>query len=193
MTPPSYLCLSVAVNISVHASNIKLARHSRNALCRTRLSSAVSSATTVGTADRSGPGCLTRRTTVCVKVFRPCERTVLMASLHDPLTLPCGLALPNRIMKAALSEVLGDTHNAPDARLERLYTSWSRGGYGLIVTGNVMVDGTQFGRAGQRRHRRRAPPRCAVALGRHHQRDRYPAPGAAQSPWAPGKSICVRA
>jgi 2,4-dienoyl-CoA reductase-like NADH-dependent reductase (Old Yellow Enzyme family) len=71
-----------------------------------------------------------------------------MPSLHDPLTLPCGLVLPNRIMKAALSEALAGRHHAPDERLERLYTSWSRGGYGLIVTGNVMIDGRQLGEPG---------------------------------------------
>ena len=71
-----------------------------------------------------------------------------MTSLHDPLTLPCGQVLPNRIMKAALSEGLGDKQNSPDERLERLYTSWSQGGYGLIVTGNVMVDRTQLGEPG---------------------------------------------
>jgi 2,4-dienoyl-CoA reductase-like NADH-dependent reductase (Old Yellow Enzyme family) len=71
-----------------------------------------------------------------------------MTSLHDPLTLPCGQVLPNRIMKAALSEGLGDKKNSPDERLERLYTSWSEGGYGLIITGNVMVDRTQLGEPG---------------------------------------------
>jgi 2,4-dienoyl-CoA reductase-like NADH-dependent reductase (Old Yellow Enzyme family) len=71
-----------------------------------------------------------------------------MTSLHDPLKLPCGLVLPNRIMKAALSEGLGDKRNAPDERIERLYTAWSRGGYGLVVTGNVMVDRTQLGEPG---------------------------------------------
>lgn len=71
-----------------------------------------------------------------------------MPSLHDPLTLPCGLTLPNRIMKAALSEGLADRDHAPDVRLQRLYTSWSNGGYGLIVTGNVMVDKRQLGEAG---------------------------------------------
>ena len=71
-----------------------------------------------------------------------------MTSLHDPLPLPCGQVLPNRIMKAALSEGLGDKQNSPDERLERLYTSWSQGGYGLIVTGNVMVDRTQLGEPG---------------------------------------------
>jgi 2,4-dienoyl-CoA reductase-like NADH-dependent reductase (Old Yellow Enzyme family) len=71
-----------------------------------------------------------------------------MTALHDPLTLPCGQVLPNRIMKSALSEALGTRSNAPDDRLERLYTTWGRGGYGLLVTGNVMVDRTQLGEPG---------------------------------------------
>ena len=68
-----------------------------------------------------------------------------MTSLHDPLQLPCGQVLPNRIMKAAMSEALADPGNSPGARLERLYRRWSQGGYGLLVTGNVMVDRTQLG------------------------------------------------
>jgi 2,4-dienoyl-CoA reductase-like NADH-dependent reductase (Old Yellow Enzyme family) len=51
-------------------------------------------------------------------------------------------------MKAALSEGLGGRRNAPDERIERLYTAWSRGGYGLIVTGNAMIDRTQLGEPG---------------------------------------------
>ena len=38
--------------------------------------------------------------------------------------------------------------NSPDTRLERLYRRWSQGGYGLLVTGNVMVDRTQLGEPG---------------------------------------------
>lgn len=71
-----------------------------------------------------------------------------MTSLNDPLTLPCGLVLPNRIMKAALSEGLAGRDHAPDERLERLFSTWSRGGYGLIITGNVMIDGSQLGEPG---------------------------------------------
>lgn len=71
-----------------------------------------------------------------------------MTSLHDPLALPNGQLLPNRIMKSALSEALGDKRNAPDGRLERLYTTWSQGGYGLLITGNVMVDRRQLGEPG---------------------------------------------
>ena len=55
---------------------------------------------------------------------------------------------PTGSKKAALSEALADKQNAPDGRLEQLYTSWSQGGYGLIVTGNVMVDRRQLGEPG---------------------------------------------
>jgi 2,4-dienoyl-CoA reductase-like NADH-dependent reductase (Old Yellow Enzyme family) len=76
------------------------------------------------------------------------KRNVPVASLHDPLELPCGQVLPNRIMKSALSEALGDRRNSPDGRLERLYRTWGDGGYGLLITGNVMVDRTQLGEPG---------------------------------------------
>lgn len=71
-----------------------------------------------------------------------------MSSLHEPLQLPNGSILPNRIMKAAMSEALGDGQHSPDDRLERLYRRWSNGGFGLLVTGNVMVDRTQLGEPG---------------------------------------------
>ena len=71
-----------------------------------------------------------------------------MTTLHEPLMLPNGQVLPNRIMKAALSEALADRQNAPDHRLVQLYRTWSEGGYGLIITGNVMVDRTQLGEPG---------------------------------------------
>ena len=40
-----------------------------------------------------------------------------MTSPHDPLPLPCGQVLPNRLMKAAMSEALADSAHSPDARL----------------------------------------------------------------------------
>ncbi|MGB2948959.1 MAG: nitroreductase family deazaflavin-dependent oxidoreductase [Rhodococcus sp. (in: high G+C Gram-positive bacteria)] len=69
-------------------------------------------------------------------------------TLATPLTLECGQTLPNRLMKAALSEGLGTASHAPDARLERLYAQWGSGGYGLVVTGNVMVDRRHIGEPG---------------------------------------------
>lgn len=71
-----------------------------------------------------------------------------MASLADPLDLPSGVRLPNRIAKAALSEALGDADNSPDERLVTLYRRWALGGYGLLVTGNVMVDRRHLGEPG---------------------------------------------
>lgn len=71
-----------------------------------------------------------------------------MTTLDSPLTLPNGQVLPNRLMKSALSEALGDKTNAPDERLRRLYSTWSQGGYGLMITGNVMVDRGQLGEPG---------------------------------------------
>lgn len=71
-----------------------------------------------------------------------------MTQLYEPLRLPSGFVLPNRIMKAAMSEALADARHRPDERLIRLYERWSRGGYGLLITGNVMVDRSQLGEPG---------------------------------------------
>lgn len=70
------------------------------------------------------------------------------APLREPLTLPCGQVLPNRFMKSALSEALGSPDGAPNERLDRLFMTWAAGGYGLIVTGNVMIDRRHLGEAG---------------------------------------------
>ncbi|HEY9316069.1 nitroreductase/quinone reductase family protein [Williamsia sp.] len=69
-------------------------------------------------------------------------------SLSSPLNLPCGQVISNRIMKSALSEGLGTSGHGPDIRLERLYSRWASGGYGLVVTGNVMVDREHLGEPG---------------------------------------------
>jgi 2,4-dienoyl-CoA reductase-like NADH-dependent reductase (Old Yellow Enzyme family) len=61
--------------------------------------------------------------------------------LSDPLTLPCGAMLSNRIAKAAMSEHLGTPKQSPGRGLSRLYERWSAGGAGLLITGNVMIDG----------------------------------------------------
>ena len=70
-----------------------------------------------------------------------------MTYLHDPLPLPCGQVLPNRMMKAAMSEALSDPGNSPDDR-SSASIAVEPGGYGLLVTGNVMVDRTQLGEPG---------------------------------------------
>ncbi|MEH3157360.1 MAG: NADH:flavin oxidoreductase/NADH oxidase family protein [Gordonia paraffinivorans] len=69
-------------------------------------------------------------------------------TLGTPLRLPNGQVLPNRIMKSALSEGLATSELLPGDRLTRLYRQWSDGGYGLVVTGNVMVDRRHLGEPG---------------------------------------------
>lgn len=67
--------------------------------------------------------------------------------LSRPLTLPSE-TLPNRIAKAAMTEGLADPHGAPTPALERLYRTWARGGAGLLITGNVIVDRDHLERPG---------------------------------------------
>ncbi len=50
------------------------------------------------------------------------------------------LALRNRIAKSAMSERLAGRDGAPTEAHVKLYEAWSRGGSGLLITGNVMVD-----------------------------------------------------
>ena len=64
------------------------------------------------------------------------------------LRLSSGLVLRNRIAKAAMTEGLADRHGLPGFRLQRLYQRWARGGAGLLITGNAMVDGRYLERAG---------------------------------------------
>lgn len=60
--------------------------------------------------------------------------------LSTPLTLPCGLEIPNRIGKAAMTEGLADADGSAGERIERAYRTWAEGGSGLLITGNIMVD-----------------------------------------------------
>ena len=69
-------------------------------------------------------------------------------SLARPLALPCGAVLPNRIAKAAMTEGLADPRGVPTAELERLYGLWSDGGAGLLLSGNIQVDGEHLERPG---------------------------------------------
>ncbi len=50
--------------------------------------------------------------------------------LSQPLQLPSGAELPNRLAKAAMTEGLATVHGVPTAELERLYGLWSDGGAG---------------------------------------------------------------
>ena len=68
--------------------------------------------------------------------------------LAQPLTLPCGATLPNRIAKAAMTEGLADPNGVPTAALQQLYGLWSDGGAGLLLSGNIIVDADHLERPG---------------------------------------------
>ncbi len=68
--------------------------------------------------------------------------------LTQPLHLPNGHVLRNRLAKAATSETLATYANNPTPRLVRLYQRWASSGIGLIITGNVMIDRRALGEPG---------------------------------------------
>ncbi|KAL0465965.1 hypothetical protein QR685DRAFT_451829 [Neurospora intermedia] len=67
--------------------------------------------------------------------------------LSQPLTLPNGLTLPNRLIKAAMAEQMGFGNHLPNPDLAAVYATWARGDWGLILTGNVQVDHAHKGDA----------------------------------------------
>jgi 2,4-dienoyl-CoA reductase-like NADH-dependent reductase (Old Yellow Enzyme family) len=64
----------------------------------------------------------------------------MTSPLFSPLALPNGAILPNRIAKAAMEEQLAGPGQLPSPQLIHLYETWARGGAGMMLTGNVMVD-----------------------------------------------------
>lgn len=61
-------------------------------------------------------------------------------NLAKQITLRCGLTLPNRLWKAAMTEDFADKDRLPgsDACLAT-YRVWANGGWGLIMTGKDLI------------------------------------------------------
>lgn len=68
--------------------------------------------------------------------------------LLENLQLPNGQVLDNRFFKSAMSETMADSQGAPSDDLIALYDFWAKQGMGVLVTGNVMVDGRYLGEPG---------------------------------------------
>ncbi|KAH7025803.1 NADPH dehydrogenase [Microdochium trichocladiopsis] len=69
--------------------------------------------------------------------------------LNAPLTLRCGLTLPNRLVNPSMAECLADKDSLPTSEAcISAYECWAEGGWGLILTGNVQVDRAYIGQAG---------------------------------------------
>lgn len=61
--------------------------------------------------------------------------------LFEPLQLPCGARLRNRIAKSAMSDSLGDGTGHPTEAQIRLYQRWAEGGAALAIIGEVQGSG----------------------------------------------------
>ncbi|KAL4889749.1 putative FMN binding oxidoreductase [Aspergillus ambiguus] len=66
-------------------------------------------------------------------------------SLRDSVKLPCGLVLPNRLVKAAMAELMAGWSNTPNADFVSVYEKWGQGEWGGVLTGNVQVDINHLG------------------------------------------------
>ena len=59
------------------------------------------------------------------------------SQLFQPLELPCGAVLKNRIIKSAMSDSLGDGRGNPTNAQTRLYERWAHGGVAASIIGEV--------------------------------------------------------
>ncbi|MEM1156316.1 MAG: NADH:flavin oxidoreductase/NADH oxidase family protein [Pseudomonadota bacterium] len=89
--------------------------------------------------------------------------------LAQPLTLPCGAVLPNRLSKAAMTEGLATPLGVATPELERLYGLWSDGGAGMLLSGNIQVDAKHLERPGNVVIDREPDEQTAAALARWAQ------------------------
>ncbi len=65
--------------------------------------------------------------------------------LKTPFVLGNGQIVKNRLFKSAMSEQLGNKEHNPTIGLANLYGTWAKGGIGLSVSGNIMIDRTALG------------------------------------------------
>ena len=60
--------------------------------------------------------------------------------LKQPLKLPCGAILKNRLIKSPMSDSLGDGTGNPTKAQIKLYEKWAHGGVALSLIGEVQCD-----------------------------------------------------
>lgn len=87
-------------------------------------------------------------------MIQPTIKPTHAASIHfdqplsQPIELPCGHTLKNRIIKAAMTEGLADAQDHATDRHRHLYQRWAKGGASVLISGNIMVDRRYLERAG---------------------------------------------
>ncbi|MDQ0206623.1 NADH:flavin oxidoreductase/NADH oxidase family protein [Alkalicoccobacillus murimartini] len=68
--------------------------------------------------------------------------------LANELKLSNGTTIKNRFFKSAMSEALASKNHNTSKSLIHLYETWAKGGSGLVMTGNVMIDRNALGEPG---------------------------------------------
>ncbi|MEM7535611.1 MAG: NADH:flavin oxidoreductase/NADH oxidase family protein [Chloroflexota bacterium] len=61
-------------------------------------------------------------------------------ALQNPVALPCGVTLKNRLVKSPMSDSLANGEGDPTEAQMRLYERWAEGGVALSLIGEVQVD-----------------------------------------------------
>lgn len=67
-------------------------------------------------------------------------------TISSPLTLPCGLTIPNRLVKCPMQETCASPPNfdPPVEKWRHIYKTWASAKYGMLLTGQVQVDMRYF-------------------------------------------------
>ncbi|WWD18060.1 hypothetical protein CI109_102507 [Kwoniella shandongensis] len=60
--------------------------------------------------------------------------------IASSITLPNGVVVQNRLVKAAMAEGIGLGGGPPQSGHLNLYRRWAQGGWGIIISGNVQID-----------------------------------------------------
>lgn len=68
--------------------------------------------------------------------------------LEQSFTLPCGVTIPNRLVKSATTERLSKADGKPNELFVQLYDRWADTRAGILVTGNIMIDPRHLESAG---------------------------------------------
>ncbi|WRT63956.1 uncharacterized protein IL334_000883 [Kwoniella shivajii] len=72
-----------------------------------------------------------------LKASRPVDA---IAVINSSLTLPNGVGVQNRLVKAAMAEGIGLGGGPPRKEHINLYKRWGEGGWGIVISGNVQID-----------------------------------------------------
>ena len=63
-----------------------------------------------------------------------------MSNINTLVKLRNNFVIPNRLVKAAMSENLANKNFLPDTELFRLYERFASSEAGLLITGNILID-----------------------------------------------------